>query len=104
MRYIFEIKLIEIPTNVYFQNIYFFQAIQKATALQKELDKHKSGQHLHCLQRSRINELESLPLHHLQQLQLQLRLDLEALDKVSYFIVILFNILCHELNMFEVCV
>ena len=57
------------------------QALAKVAQLTKEVESLRGGPHLHTLKRG--SELEALPLHLLKQLQAQLILDLDMLEKVS---------------------
>ena len=66
-------------------NLLSFQAVSQANKLKMELDLARgTGPFIHCLQRlQRASELENLPLPALKQIQAQLRLDLDSLEKVS---------------------
>lgn len=57
-----------------------FQALQECKALKQEVDGLTEGSHLHILHK--VSELNSLPLNKLRQMQMQMRVDLERLDKV----------------------
>lgn len=68
-----------------------FQAIvqkaklqQEVTKLKQDIERLSGGPFMHCLKR--VSELETLPLTQLKNIQQQLRLDLDRLDKVCMYI------------------
>ncbi|XP_071815243.1 putative E3 ubiquitin-protein ligase UNKL isoform X2 [Apostichopus japonicus] len=56
------------------------EALQECKALKQEVDGLTEGSHLHILHK--VSELNSLPIIKLRQMQMQLRMDLDRLDKV----------------------
>lgn len=58
-----------------------FQALEQVSKLKHEIEHLRGGPFIHCLQR--VSDLETLPLPLLRQMQTQLRMDLETLDKVT---------------------
>ena len=60
---------------------FFSQALEKVSKLKVEVEHLRGGPFIHCLQR--VSDLGTLPLPLLRQMQNQLRMDLETLDKVS---------------------
>ena len=60
---------------------FFFQAIQKLAQQSKEIEHLRNNPYLHTLNRS--SDLDALPLQYIKQLQAQLIIDLDTLEKVS---------------------
>ncbi len=61
-------------------NNFVFQALNQVAKMKQDIDNLKGGPFLHCLQK--VNELETLPITVLKQIQQQMRLDLEVVEKV----------------------
>ena len=60
---------------------FFFQALGQVAKLKQDLEHLRGGPFLHCLQK--VSELETLPITVLKQIQQQMRVDLETIEKVS---------------------
>ena len=60
---------------------YLFQSLAQVAKLKQEVELLKGGPFLHYLERT--SELETLPITVLKQIQQQMRLDLETLEKVG---------------------
>ena len=64
-------------------NYPFFQALGQVAKLKQDLEHLRGGPFLHCLQK--VSELETLPITVLKQIQQQMRVDLETIEKVSLY-------------------
>ena len=76
--------------------LFLFQALGQVAKLKQDLEHLRGGPFLHCLQK--VSELETLPITVLKQIQQQMRVDLETIEKVS------FGKCCNAVRFFEVLV
>ncbi|XP_013398420.1 RING finger protein unkempt homolog [Lingula anatina] len=72
------------------------EALGQVVKLTQEVERLNGGPFLHCLKR--INELENLPIAQLKNLQTQLRLDLDRLDKIVYQYTAMKCLVCQDKN------
>ena len=59
----------------------YLQALNQVAKMKQDLEHLRGGPFLHCLQK--VSELETLPVTILKQIQQQIRVDLETIEKVS---------------------